>query len=182
MKTDRQQTKIEGGPSEQSTERRLQVVNTPADPSNFYPKRTDEQMLSEALRRVDISRSRKIPAAVSNIDVDIERAVFAGRSFARLHISFTQPNDPNFAGARIWIKGYGTGNVLGDPDVTLAQAETLPFNVHATVSKSPATILLENTQEEIIVGVESFNSELVGAGTTNAMPRKQLLLDYTGQL
>lgn len=161
-----------GGSEDRSSDVRFKTKKQfPTDYTDFYPKKTDKEVIDKAMRLVEQKRRVKIPKQVQNVEVLVELVTVAGRAMTRLVTTFQQDNDPNFFGAYLWLKGYQTDNALADYDEnanndpnTLGATDTIPFQRQATLTRSPSTIYLENTAETIIVGVEAFNQEGIGAG------------------
>jgi hypothetical protein len=121
---------------------------------------------SSLVDRVERRRRSQIPKQVVGLRIKFTPMSVNGRSLCRAEIDFTQENDPNFAGANVWVKGYMTENSLNEPDETgtVAREETLPFELKVRITRSPCTTMFEATSEDVVIGVEAVNKEGVGAG------------------
>ena len=148
------------------------------DSKKFLSNRfADKNLADSIVNRVNKQRRNRIPEPLADLRVTVEPASINGRTYARTSIDFIQNNDPNFAGARVWVKGYGTDNVLGDedPDATTNREESLAYELKALITRSPSTVLFEASSEEIVIGVEAVNLEGVGSGL-DSMPTIQITL------
>lgn len=169
-----------GGVEERSTEEQLKAPKRfPSSYEPFFSKRNPQEIVDRTIKLDDLRKRKQVPNAVEELEVLIEAVVVNGRNMSRVVTTFQQDNDPNFAGAYVWIKGYRTDNALADydenkpendkddnaPEVNQTGADaTLPYERLATISRSPYTTYLENTAEKIIIGVEAYNQDGIGSG------------------
>lgn len=177
-RVDPNQMTSEGGPEQSTIKKRLRENGMfPSDTKNFYPdKIVNEDSIRRVMKRIEQSNKSKVPHPLMDLQVVPELKTINGRDFIRLSIQFIQDNDPNFHAARVWIKGYLTDNALADPTLPLGAEETIPYESRAQIQRSPSSIVLEKTDEEVIIGVEAVNSDGVGSGL-DSMPTQALTLD-----
>lgn len=127
----------------------------------FYPDPSAENLVLDANRKNELKARQQLPVPVVLESIELTSLSLAGLNFLSVQIWFSDESDPIFAGARIWLKGYGTNNLLGtDTD----SEEVLPFQLMTVVDRSPATLLLFPTDEEVVLGVESVNIDGQGSG------------------
>lgn len=141
----------------------------------FFGDLTDTEIIDAAVNLIKAVDEVEKPGLLEDMSVLTELVDINGRPLIRLLITFESDGDPHFAGANIWQKGYGTGNVLADPDATLGKEETLPYQLLTKAEGSPVTLLLEATAEEIVIGVEAINSKGVGSGLENMLTQSVTL-------
>ena len=120
--------------------------------------------ISDALPKTDDqSKASKRPKQCKNVDCALAAKTVRGLAYSEQTVTFDQPNDRNFSKARILIRGYNTGDLIGtDPDNAL----TLPWVEQAQVEESPFIFRLLSTLETIQIGVQSLNSDGLGADLT----------------
>lgn len=168
----------EGGPEHLTTKKILRERGKfPTDAKDFYPKKIErEENIKAVLDRIERLRKNRLPKPLRDLEITQELKTINGRNFAKVNISFWQDNDPNFRGARVWMKGYLTDNALADPDLPLGAEETIPFELKGQIQKSPSSMVFELTNEEVIFGIEAINEAGEGSGLSS-MPTQTLTLD-----
>lgn len=127
----------------------------------LYPRRTQEDLIREAVERVTQKFEAEEPSPVTSLFLNKNVLVVGGRLMIQLIVVFETASDGNFHRGRVWIKGYGTENAAAQTDVEI---DSLAWQQFAVVNQSPAMLLLEPTEEEIVVGVEAENVNGVGSG------------------
>lgn len=154
-----------GGPEERSKKSKLRIkTRFPAAEDDFYPaEKTQEQLIGDTVRRVEDRRRKRTPAAVSEVTLTENTITVNGRSMKQIYVHFTTQDTNNFDRARIWVKGYGTEDVLGQ---TTNSEEHYPFELIKTVEKSPAVLLLELSGDTILIAVEAVNDDGIASGKT----------------
>lgn len=162
---------VHGGPEERSTEEHLKSPKQfPTDYEPFFPDRNPEETVERSLRLQQQRKREELPKDLQGFEVLVEPVSINGRTLCKVTSTFQQDNDPGFAGANLWIKGYMTNNALADYDENnpgvneTGVEETIPFQKLATVTRSPHSIYLEATSEKVIMGVEAINKEGIGSG------------------
>lgn len=161
---EQKQLEITSGPEQQNREEKVRIKRNFPDLGEFYDSPVDSKILDEIRRKNLIERTQKLPKQLENLTVLAEDVTINSRGYNRITVSFTEVSDPNFAGANVWLKGYGTGNLLGTPGASVARQETLPYVLWGKVERSPFTAILEKSAEEVIIGVEAYNEDGISVG------------------
>jgi len=120
--------------------------------------------MKEIEKKINLTKQNRLPANVSDLKVTIESTSINGRAFSRQHVWFVAQE--NFDSVKVYVKGYGTGDVLGEDDA-FQKTGTLPFILVAEGTKAPITFLLEATTEQVVIGVQAVNSDGIGVDINN---------------
>lgn len=144
--------------------------------NNFYDLRGEEDAVQRAVNRAESRRRNMRPDAFDTLEVTKQTVVVNGRDKIRLTVWFTSPSGSNLGGAFVWVKGYGTGNILGGTTEDQNKIDTLAFQQYARVNQSPCFLDFEVSGEKVILGVEAINPDGLGSGL-DTMPTQILVLD-----
>jgi hypothetical protein len=168
----------EGGSEHRTNKQKVRRRSLfPENTQNFYPDQlAREELTKEIISRVDRQKANRRPKTLTDLTIRQNLLTINGRNYVQLDIDFVQNNDPNFFAARVWIKGYLTGNSLAETDTTIGIEETLPYTLLSQIQKAPSSITVEKSDEEVIVGVEAINEEGIGSGLAS-MPTITITLD-----
>lgn len=121
----------------------------------FWQTFDRSSLASQNARNAVTKTKATTPQQVTNPRCTVTAVTVGGKLYSQQDVRFTQPSDPNFAGAYIWIKGYNRG--------TSSLSATLPWDKVADIHRSPSSFLLDRTTENVIIRVQAYNSDGLGA-------------------
>lgn len=115
----------------------------------FWSRFDRENVLSQ-VKTINVTTTVAItPLHVVGLRCEVSSVTVGGVPKSQQDVRFTA-KDQNFAGAKIWLKGYNRG--------TSALSAKLPWDMVADVHESPSSFLLDPTTETVIIGVQAYNN------------------------
>lgn len=116
---------------------------------SFWGPFSKDNVLNKA-KGSEIQREQvATPAHVIKVRCEVSSVTVGGVAKSQQDVRFATV-DRNFAGAKIWLKGYNRG--------TSALSAKLPWDMVADVHESPSSFLLDPTTETVIIGVQAYNN------------------------
>lgn len=142
-------------PRERDTSRLVEVpkISSKKFPvyGKFWPVFDRNAVVSIVTRKQTTTEKVETPKHVVKPRITVSAVTIAGKDYSQQDTRFTQPSDPNFAGAYVWAKGYNRG--------TSALSAKLPWTKVGDVHESPSSFLLDKTAESIIVGIQAYGKD-----------------------